>query len=229
MPISRRTLLSVGGLVVAGGAVGVWRYMNEPPPGSKLPAAITAAPPTPAGDPRMAERGLGRADAKVVVTEWFSMTCPHCAAFHRDSLPRIKSELIDTGKMRMVFRDFPLDQAALTAAMVSRALPAERYEPFVAALLASQDRWAFNRQANPTEELAKMAALAGLGRDAFNAVIADQGLKNAILKGQEEGDKTYKIDSTPSFIFNGPGAKDRRESGGRAPDDFAKLVALAAG
>ena len=151
MPISRRTLLSVGGLVVAGGAVGVWRYMNEPPPGSKLPAAITAAPPTPTGDPRMAERGLGRADAKVVVTEWFSMTCPHRAAFHRDSLPRIKSELIDTGKMRLVFRDFPLDQAALTAAMVSRALPAERYEPFVAALLASQDRWAFNRQANPTE------------------------------------------------------------------------------
>jgi protein-disulfide isomerase len=180
-------------------------------------------------DPRMGERSLGKADAPVTVTEWFSLTCPHCAAFHRDSLPRIKAELIDTGKMRLVFRDFPLDQVALTAAMVSRSLPPERYEPFVAALLASQDRWAFNRQANPMEELAKLAALAGLSRDAFNAVAADQGLRTAILKAQEEADKVYHVDSTPSFIFNGPGAKDRREAGGRSPEDFAKLVAAAAG
>ena len=100
---------------------------------------------------------------------------------------------------------------------------------FIAALFASQDRWAFNRQANPMDELAKLAALAGLNRDSFNAVVADQGFRAAILKGQEEADKVYKVDSTPSFIFNGPGAKNRREAGGRTPDDFAKLVAAAAG
>ncbi len=231
MPSSRRSLLTVGGIVAAAGAGGVayWRLAGEKPAPPPAPPAAPTTAAAPAGDPRMAERSLGKADAPVVVTEWFSMTCPHCAAFHRDSMPGIKSALLDTGKARMVFRDFPLDQLALTAAMVARSLPVERYDPFLTALFASQDRWAFNRQANPIEELAKIAALAGMGRDAFNAATADQGLRAAILKGQEEADKIYHVDSTPSFIFNGPGAKNRRESGGRSPDDFAKLVAAAAG
>lgn len=229
MANSRRTLLAVGGLVVVGGAVGTWRYLNEPAPMAPLGKPLPGASPVAAGDPRMAERSIGKPDAPVVVTEWFSMTCPHCAAFHIQAMPAIKAQLIDTGKMRMVFRDFPLDQLALTAAMVARALPAERYEAFLGALLGSQDRWAFNRQANPVEELAKIAALAGLARDKFDAVVADTALRTAILKGQEEADKVYKVDSTPSFIFNGPKAKDRKEAGGRSPDDFAKLVAAAAG
>lgn len=233
MPFSRRALLAVGGsVVVAGGALGTWRMTRAPEvvavaPVAARPVAVATAPP--AGDPRFAERSIGLAGAPVTVTEWFSLTCSHCAAFHRDSMPRIKAELIETGKLRMVFRDFPLDQVALTAAVVARSLPMARYEPFVSALLASQDRWAFNRQANPVEELAKMAALAGLGREAFNAAIADTELRAAILKGQEEADKMFKVDSTPSFIFNGPAAQNRRESGGRSPDDFVRLVAAAAG
>ena len=230
MSTSRRTLLTVGGIVVAAGAGGAawWRFSGQPP--APAPTTTAAAPVVaPTGDQRLAERSIGKPDAPVVVTEWFSMTCPHCAAFHRDSMPAIKANLLDTGKARLVFRDFPLDQLALTAAMVARALPVERYEAFLGALLASQDRWAFNRQANPIEELAKIAALAGLGRDAFNAATADQDLRTAILKGQDEANKTYNVDSTPSFIFNGPGAKNRREAGGRSPDDFAKLVATAAG
>jgi protein-disulfide isomerase len=177
----------------------------------------------------MAERSMGNASAPVTVTEWFSLTCPHCAAFHREALPIIKTNLLDTGKARLVFRDFPLDQLALLAAMISRSLPVDRYEAFVGALFATQDRWAFNRQVNPVEELAKMAALAGLSRDAFNAVVNDKALKDAVLQGQDEADKVYHVDSTPSFIFNGPGAKDNKVAGGRSPDEFAKLVAAAAG
>ena len=139
---TRRTLLALG---ATAGLTGLLR-----------PALAADA------DPRMAERSIGSATAPVTVTEWFSLTCPHCAAFHRDALPRIRTEVIATGKARMIYRDFPLDQAALTAAMVARALPGERYEAFVGALFATQDRWAFNRLANPTEELAKMAALEGL-------------------------------------------------------------------
>ncbi|MCW3476998.1 DsbA family protein [Limobrevibacterium gyesilva] len=231
MPVSRRTLLSVGGLVVAGGAVGIWRATGGSRvelPSAALPANA-ASPPLAGDDPRMAERSIGRADAPVTVTEWFSLTCPHCAAFHRESLPKIRTELVDTGKVRLVFRDFPLDQVALTAAMVAHSLPPERYEPFVAALLATQDRWAFARGVNSTEELAKMAALAGMSREAFNAAIADQGLRMAILMAQDEASKVYHVDSTPTFIFNGPKAKDRREAGARSFEDFAKLVADAAG
>jgi protein-disulfide isomerase len=175
------------------------------------------------------EASIGSATAPVVVVEWFSLTCPHCAAFVREALPQIRAQTIDTGKARLVFRDFPLDQVALTAAMVARSLPAERYLPFVEALLASQDRWAFARGVNTTEELAKMSALAGLSRAAFDAAIANTDLKNAILAGQDEAVKTYQVDSTPTFIFNGPAAKDRREAGGQSPEAFAKIVAEATG
>ncbi len=237
MSVSRRTLLGVGGVaVVAAGGAAVW-YGTRP--GAPLPAAPSAPTITPAtapittgtpdGDARMAERAIGAANAPVVVTEWFSLTCPHCAAFHRDALPRIRQEVIDTGKARLIYRDFPLDQTALTAAMIARALPGIRYEAFVGALFSTQDRWAFNRLANPMEELAKMAALAGMGRDTFNTTVADQALKAAILKGQEEADKIFHVDSTPTFIFNGPKARDQREAGGRSPDDFARLVAAATG
>src|ERR1700678_3074760 len=89
-------------------------------------------------DPRMADRVLGNAAAPVTMQEYFSLTCTHCAAWSAQVFPEVKAKLIDTGKLRYIYRDFPLDQVALTAAMVARALPPERYEAFVTALLASQ-------------------------------------------------------------------------------------------
>jgi protein-disulfide isomerase len=167
----------------------------------------------------MAERSLGSADAKVVVTEWFSLTCTHCAAFQKETFPQVRTKLIDTGRVRYTWRDFPLDQVALTAAMVARSLPPERYEPFITALLASQDRWAFARGVNSTEELAKFAALAGLSRASFNAAIGDVELKRAILTGQEEGEKKFGVNSTPSFVMNG-----KTTSGAVSYENFAKAV-----
>ncbi len=154
-------------------------------------------------DPRMTERSLGQADAKVVVTEWFSLTCTHCADFQKKTFPEVRTKLIDTGRIRYVWRDFPLDQVALSAAMIARALPAERYEPFISALLGSQDRWAFARGVNAMEELAKIAALAGLPRAVFNTTLGDAGLKQAILTAQDEAEKKQGVASTPSFIMNG--------------------------
>ncbi len=174
-------------------------------------------------DPRLAERALGPAEAKVIVIEYFSLTCTHCAAFQHDTFPQVKEKLIDTGRIRYVWRDFPLDQVALTAAMVARALPPERYEPFVTALLASQDRWAFARGVNATEELAKLAALAGLSRSTFDSTIKDAGLKQAILAAQEEGEKKYGVNSTPSFVMNG-----KLTSGAVTYEGFARAVEAAA-
>ncbi|MGI3778808.1 MAG: thioredoxin domain-containing protein [Janthinobacterium lividum] len=198
MPITRRRLL------VASAAV---------------PLLARAAVAAPAADPRMADRSLGPADAKVVVQEWFSLTCTHCAAFSRTVFPDVQKQLIDTGKIRYVFKDFPLDQVALSAAMVARSLPDERYVPFVEALLASQDRWAFSRTSNSTDELAKMAALAGMGRAAFDATLADEALKTAILMEQDAGTKKYTINATPTFVFG-----DTPHSGELSFDSFAKLA-----
>lgn len=80
-------------------------------------------------DPLFAPRQLGNPNAKVVVEEWFSLTCIHCAHFAENTFPQVKTNLIDTGKIRYVFHDFPTDQTATIAAMVARALPVDRYEP----------------------------------------------------------------------------------------------------
>jgi protein-disulfide isomerase len=175
------------------------------------------------------ERSIGRDDAKVVVSEWFSLTCPHCAHFALNFLPQIKTDLIDTGRVKLIFRDFPLDRVALSAAQVAHTLPAARYLPFIDALFASQDRWAFARGVDNIAEIAKTAALAGMNRAAVDAAIANADLKAAILAGQEQASSTYKIDSTPTFVFNGPSAVNRVQAGALTPDQFAAAVVQAGG
>jgi len=172
-----------------------------------------------ADDLTEAERGIGKLDAKTTVIEYFSLTCSHCAAFAAGTMPKVKSELIDTGKVRWVFHDYPLDQIALLAAQIARYLPIDRYEPFVNALLATQDRWAFARDANHTEELWKTAGLAGMSRATFDKAVADDGLKNWILKQQQADQDKWKIDSTPSFVIDGT-----KYAGEMSFDAFRKLI-----
>ena len=182
MPIRRRRLL----LAAAPALLAGWR---------PRPAFAQRA------DTRMEERGVGRDDARLVVQEWFSLTCTHCAHVSETVFPEVKAKLIDTGRIRYVFRDFPLDQLALAAAAVARALPSERYLPFVESLLASQDSWAFNRAADPLAELGHQATLAGMPDAEFRAVLADQHLREEILAEQDDGQKRYDIQGTPTFIF----------------------------
>lgn len=205
MPLTRRsTLAALTGIAVA------------------LPHARPAF--AQATDARMGERSAGAADAKIVVQEWFSLTCSHCAEFQKVTFPQVKKALIDSGRVRYVWHDYPLDQVALTAAMVARALPPERYEPFITTLLLTQDRWAFTRGVNSTDELAKIAALAGMPRPTFDATIADADLKKAILTTQDEAEQRLKINSTPSFIIN-----DRLVSGAIAYPAFLQAVENPAG
>lgn len=183
-------------------------------PGAALAQGATPAPTPPpaplaADDPRMAERSVGRADAPVTVIEYFSLTCSHCAAFHRDTFPKVKSDLIDTGRLRLVYRDFPLDGLALAGSAVARSLPPEHYPAFISTLLSTQDRWAFARGADPREEMAKLAALAGMSRAKFDEALADQALARAILAARVAGQQEHNVTSTPSFVFGSrtvPGA-----------------------
>ena len=172
MTLTRRSTLTIAGGAVAAGVVG---YLGWPV-ARRRPAAAQAAPHHAGGDQRKAERSLGDPAAKVTVHEFFSLTCTHCAAFARETMPEVEKDLIAPGKVRFVFHDFPLDQVALTAAMVARYLPPAQYYPFVSALLASQDRWAFARGVNTTEEIWKLAALAGMSRATFDQAIADTDL-----------------------------------------------------
>jgi protein-disulfide isomerase len=186
-----------------------------------LLTAVPALAVTPAWaeDETRAERFVGKPDAKVTVNEYFSLTCTHCAAFSIETLPRIHKDLIDTGAVKWVFHDYPLDQVALQAAMVARYLPVDRYEPFINALFATQNAWAFNRGAEPTEQLWKTAALAGMSRATFDKAVADTGLRDWIIKNQQADTDKWKIDSTPSFVING-----QKYAGEMTYDAFRKLI-----
>ncbi len=218
MQPTRRFVLGGAGALVASGAM--VRLALADPASSPAPAPA-AAPPAPPGDPRMADRAEGSATAKTTVVEWFSFTCPHCAHFAADVYPSVKAQLIDEGKLRFVFREYPRDQVDLMAAMVARSLPPERYVPFQETLLASQARWAFDRSVDPKEELAKEAALAGMPREMFDRVIADSTLKAGILAAQAEAEKQYNIDSTPTFIIDG---RAHTGEAGVTYEAFAKLI-----
>jgi len=208
MPISRRLLLSLLPLAGAGFA--------------RVADAQGA-------DPHMSVRTLGSPSAPVTVTEYFSLTCPHCARFQREIFPQIKAKLVDTGKLQYQWSEYPLDQTALMASQVARYLPPDRYEPFIDALLQTQDRWAYAPGVNSTEELAKMAALAGMPRATFNQAIADTALRNAILTGEDQAQAILHVDSTPTFIFHGANGRSRTESGEMSYDEFAKNVAEVGG
>ncbi len=166
-----------------------------------------------------AERSIGKPDAKVTVNEYFSLTCTHCAAFAQGTMPEIKEKLIDPGLVRWVFHDYPLDQVALTAAMVARYLPVDRYEPFINALFASQNTWAFNRGAEPTEQLWKVAGLAGMSRPTFDKAVSDTDLRTWILSQQQADQKKWSIDSTPSFVID-----NQKYAGEMSFEAFRKLI-----
>lgn len=204
MPITRRSLgISVGlGMAIAAS------------PGIAFAQAANAQ----AADPRLGVRATGPATAPVTVTEFFSLTCGHCAAFHNGVWPRVKAELVNTGRIRMVWRDFPLDGIALAAAAVARALPEERYEAFIGTLFQTQDRWAF-AQGRQIDELARIAALAGMDRASLDAVLADEALRRGILEQRVAAEREFQIRATPSFAFNG-----RLHSGNLPFEQFVRLV-----
>ncbi|EHM01505.1 DsbA-like protein [Acetobacteraceae bacterium AT-5844] len=189
------------------------------------PAALSplALAPLPAmaqsTDARLTDRSTGQENAKVTVLEYFSLTCPHCAAFHREVWPQVKEKLVANGTVRMVWRDFPLDQLALAAAQVARALPADRYEGFIGALLSSQDRWAFARNVDNVAEIAKIAALAGMTRAQVDAAIGDQTLARGILEMRAKGQQEFNVNSTPTFVFG-----RRPQPGAVTFERFSQLV-----
>ncbi|ATJ92619.1 thioredoxin domain-containing protein [Acetobacter tropicalis] len=185
MAFSRRSLLVTAGTALVAGATG----------GLARAQGTTT-------DTRITPRELGDPKAKIVVEEWFSLTCIHCAHFAENTFPLVKKNLIDTGKIRYVFHDFPTDQLATVAAMVARTLPPERYEAFAISLLSSLDRWAYVQDGSPLEALKKMAAFAGMPGETFDKTVADQQLMQFILAQQTEAQDKYHFDSTPTFRFN---------------------------
>jgi protein-disulfide isomerase len=144
---------------------------------------------------------LGKTDAPITIIEYASLTCPHCAAFDRDVLPKIKENWIDPGKAKLVFRDFPLDGWALRAAMVARCAPPDRYFGFIDALFQGQNSWA--RASSPEAALGRLAKLGGISDDKFQSCMKDEKLADTVAASRVAAEKEYGVESTPTFFING--------------------------
>jgi len=166
------------------------------------------------------ERVLGDPEAPVTIIEYSSLTCPHCAAFHNQTLPELKTRFIETGKAKIIYRDFPLDENALNAAVVAHCAGPDRYFAFLEAMFSSQQRWA--RAADPREALIQLAGLGGLARATVEACLADEAMLDAVLQSRLDGQEQYAVQSTPTFVIDGTVV-----SGNRSVDEFATVIEAA--
>jgi protein-disulfide isomerase len=149
------------------------------------------------------DMALGPANASVTVTEYASMTCPHCAAFNESVFPKIKSEYIDSGKVRYVFREFPLDIKAAAGSMLARCIAkddAGKYFAVVDMLFKQQNDWVVK---NTTETLTRIGKQAGLSQQAVEDCLKDQALLDKIAADQKFANEVLKVNSTPTFFING--------------------------
>jgi protein-disulfide isomerase len=146
-------------------------------------------------------RILGNPNAPITIVEYASLTCPHCANFANNILPDMKTKWIDTGKAKLVFRDFPLDEPALRAAMVARCAPPERYYALVDTFFAAQDKWVRSRDYR--EALARLAKLGGMDQGEFETCIKNTELENKIVEGRLKAAQELNVSSTPAFFVNG--------------------------
>jgi protein-disulfide isomerase len=149
------------------------------------------------------DMALGPASAAVTITEFASMTCPHCAAFNKDVFPKIKAEYVDPGKVRYVFREFPLDIKAAAGSMLARCIAKDdsgKYFAVIDMLFKQQNDWVMK---NTAETLTRIGKQAGLSQEAVEACLKDQALLDKIAADQKYAGEVLKVDSTPTFFING--------------------------
>lgn len=161
---------------------------------------------------------IGNKDAPITIIEYSSMTCPHCAAFHKDVLPTLKTKYIETGKVKYIVREFPLDNVAATAAMLARCVEPSKYLDFVDVLYTRQEDWAFKDQ--PLPELQKFARTAGFTEERFNSCVRDEKVLKHIEWVRNRGNKDFAVKATPSFFVNG-----KRIKGATTIQKFEEMIA----
>jgi protein-disulfide isomerase len=160
---------------------------------------------------------LGPADAKVTIVEYASLTCSHCAAFHKDTFPKLKERYIDTGKVRFTLREFPLDPLATAGFMLARCEGEAKYYPITDLLFDTQRNWAFVDK--PLDALQQMLKQAGFSQEKIESCLRDQKLYDAVNAVRKRGEEQFKVNATPTFFING-----QRHGGSLSIDEMEKII-----
>ena len=213
-PTDRRSFLRIAaasGLVAAGA-------LTAPGPARSQAAAAAVPIGELMVEPKLPDIWLGAKDAPVTIIEYASMTCVHCAAFHQETWPTLKSKYIDAGKVRFVLREFPLDPLATAGFMLARCVGPEKRNAIVDLLFTQQKNWAFVPK--PVEALESTVKQAGITHDAFEACLKDQKLYDQVNQERDKAGQQFKVDATPTFFINGV-----RHSGELTVPELDKILA----
>jgi protein-disulfide isomerase len=215
----RQTLLGAAAVIAIVAAGGAGYYLWSPP---ETAAAQSAAGgqvamadllvPGPLGDEIQ-----GPADAPVTIVEYASMTCPHCSHFHETTYPEMKKKYIDTGKVRFIFREFPLDPLAAAASMLARCAGKDKFFPLIEAFFSQQKDWVVQKPLQPMFAIAKQA---GFTQQSFDECLANQQLLNGIEQTRTRAQEKFSVNSTPTFFING-----KIFRGALTPEELDKQVA----
>lgn len=155
----------------------------------------------------LGDQVLGPENAPNTIVEYASLTCTHCKHFHDTTWPQLKEKYIDTGKVRFILRDFPLDPLASAGFMLAHAAPNDKFYPMVDLLFDQQQNWAFVD--NPVPALFNIAKQVGFTQETFELALKNQALLDAVNAIKDRGAKDFGVDATPTFFINGvkqPGA-----------------------
>jgi len=205
MTMDRRNFLAVS--AAAGLALGV----GGAAPAYALTNADLLVPQT------LPDMAMGKEDAPVTIVEYASVICPHCAHFHENTLPALKEKYIDTGKVRMIFREFPYENRAAAGFMLARCAPEDKYFPLIDVLFKQQRSWA--TAPDPRPQLLQIAKLAGFTQESFEACLKNQELLDKVIGVYEKATKDYGVDSTPTFFING-----EKAAGALSIDEISKII-----
>jgi protein-disulfide isomerase len=164
--------------------------------------------------PALGELVIGKEDAKVTIIEYASASCPHCATFANDELPKFK-EYLDSGKVKILFREFPLNDAAMGGFMLARCAPKEKQVALIEVLFKTQAKWV----QNPLEGLKEIALQAGFTNETFMACLNNKDIAEKILAERTRADG-FGIDSVPFFFINGK----KYDGATNTFDDMKKVI-----
>lgn len=209
--LNRRHVISLAGAAAAGLALAGSANAQQRDAEGTVDAAKVAE----AG--KLKDMVYGKADAPVTIVEYASLTCPHCADFTINTFPKIKEKYIDTGKARLIFREFPFDPRATAAFMLARCAPEDRYFPMVDVFFKQQQQWATAEDGEAA--LLQIAKLAGFTQESFKACLTNQQLLDDVRTTMERGSKDFGVSATPTFFING-----QKYAGALSVDEMSAII-----
>lgn len=197
MTPSRRRFLESSAVILALGATGLAATPAAAQGAYSMEEMLKPGP--------LPDVSLGKADAPVTMIEYASMTCSHCAHFHHEIFPYLKEKYIDTGKVRLIFREFPLDPLAAAVSMLARCAPKDKYFDVTGMFFEQQMNWA--RAENPVDALFNLSKQVGFTQETFKTCLTDQKLLDGINAVKDRAADTFRVDGTPTFFVDGRSTK----------------------